>query len=95
MTTRYGVAQRGQVAPDRDECALDRVLGAVEVAQDPVRDLEQAVADRTGQALVGLPVPRASSIHQGSVHPASSEPRENTIAAHLPEWERERPNLSR
>ena len=48
------VAQGGELPPHLDEGHLDRVLGEVGVAQDPMRDEDAAVADLANQGAEGL-----------------------------------------
>ena len=48
------VTQRGELTPDLDESDLDRVLGEVGVAQDPMGDEDAAIADLTNQGGEGL-----------------------------------------
>ena len=64
-----GVAQGRELPPHLDEGHLDRVFGEVDVAQDPVRDEDAAVADRTNQGAEGLLVALLRSIHEGPKHP--------------------------
>ena len=75
------VAQGGELPPHLDEGHLDRVLGEVGVAQDPMRDEDAAVADLTNQGaedlLVdltnqgaeGLLVALPRLVHDRSQHP--------------------------
>ena len=62
------VAQRGQLPPHLDEGHLDRVLGEVGVAQDPMRDEDAAVADLTNQGAEGLLVALSRLVHDRSQH---------------------------
>ena len=62
------VAQRGQLAPHLDERYLDRVLGEVGVAKDPMRDEDAAVADLTNQRAEGLFVALSRLVHDRSQH---------------------------
>ena len=62
------VAQRGELPPDLDEGHLDRVLGEVRVAQDPMRDEDAAVADLTNQGGEGLLVALSRLVHDRSQH---------------------------
>ena len=64
-----------EVLPDRvvdsvlDEGHLDRVLGEVGIAQDPMRDEDAAVADLMNQGAEGLLVALSRLVHDGSQHP--------------------------
>jgi hypothetical protein len=62
------VAKGGELAPHLDEGHLDRVLGEVGVAQDPVRDEDAAVANRTNQGAEGLLVTLTRSIDECPEH---------------------------
>ena len=62
------VAQGGEVPPDLDEGYLDRVLGEVGVAQDPMGDEDAAVADLTNQGAEGLLVALPRLVHDRSEH---------------------------
>jgi hypothetical protein len=50
---------------------LHRVLGTVDVAQDPVRDREQPIRRATGDGGERLLVPEPSRLDEGSVHALS------------------------
>ena len=62
------VAQSGEVPPHLDEGYLDRVLGEVGVAQDPMGDEDAAVADLTNQGAEGLLVALPRLVHDRSEH---------------------------
>ena len=64
-----GVAQRREVPPHVDEGHLDRVLGEVGVAQDPMGDEDAAVADLTYEGAEGLLVALSRLVHDRSQHP--------------------------
>ena len=72
------IAQSGEVPPDLDEGYLDRVLGEVGVAQDPMGDEDAAVADLTNQGAEGLLVALPRLVHDRSEHrvPLFSAPDE-------------------
>ena len=63
------VAQRGELPPHLDEGHLDRVLGEVGVAQDPMGDEDAAVADLANQGAEGLLVALPRLVHDRSQHP--------------------------
>ena len=63
------VAQRGKLPPHLDEGHLDRVLGEVGVAEDPMRDEDAAVAHLTNQGAEGLLVALPRLVHDRSQHP--------------------------
>ena len=50
------VAEGREVAPDRHEGLLDRILGGVRVAEDAARDEEHAAGRAASELLVGVPV---------------------------------------
>ncbi len=60
------VAQGWEFPPHLDESRLDRVLGEVGVAQDPMRDEDAAVADLTNQGAEGLLVALPGLVHDRS-----------------------------
>ena len=64
-----GVAQCRKLPPHLDERYLDRVLGEVRVAQDPMGDEDAAVADLTNQGGEGLFVALSRLVHDRSQHP--------------------------
>ncbi len=57
------VSQGRKLPPHLDEGHLDRVLGEVGVAQDPMRDVDAAVADLTNDGGEGLLVALSRSVH--------------------------------
>jgi hypothetical protein len=63
------VAQLGKVAPDVDQGLLRRILGAVDVTQDPVRDGEEPVAHAHGQQREGLFIATLRTGHETRIHP--------------------------
>ena len=62
------VAELRKVPPDREQRLLRRVLGKVDVTQDPVRHGMEAVAGSDGEAREGLPVTPLRPFHQICVH---------------------------
>ena len=78
-----GVAQAGQVAPAGDERLLDRVLGAIGVAQDEARHGEEPVDDARHDHVERLPVALGCSLHERSLH-ASLPPARPIVAALTP-----------
>ena len=63
-----GFPERGEYPPDAKERHLERVAGGVEVAQDPMRNREEAVAQLEGEAGECLPVASLRPLHQGPFH---------------------------
>jgi hypothetical protein len=63
------VAERRELPPHLDEGNLDRVLGEVGVAQDPMRDEDAAVTDLANQGAEGLLVALSRLVHDRSQHP--------------------------
>ena len=66
------VAQRGQLAPGRDQGLLDGVLGSIDVAQDPERDRHQPIADRTCEIGERFLIPSSGQVHECLLHSPSS-----------------------
>ena len=62
------VAELGKVPPDGEQRLLRRVLGEVDVAQDPVRHRVEAVAHGDGEAREGLLVPVLRPSDQLGIH---------------------------
>ena len=71
------VAQAGEVPPDGHQRLLDRVVGAIAVADDAVGDRVQAVGGIGSQERVGIPVTVLCSLDHESVH--SPVPRWHTL----------------
>lgn len=65
-----GVAQLGQLPPRADEALLDRVVGAVHVTQDAVRQGVEPVERRRGERLIGISIPLSGLLHELSLHRA-------------------------
>ncbi len=73
------VAELGEVSPDGQQRLLRRILGKVDVAQDPVRHRMEPIAHRDGQAREGLLVTALRSNHQLGVHaPPVERPGESS-----------------
>jgi hypothetical protein len=57
----FRIAEPGQLPPREEECLLDRVLGPLDIAKDPIRDGVATVAvqvDKLGEGcFVALPRP--------------------------------------
>lgn len=64
----FRVAQGRQVPPDGEQRLLRRVFGEVRVAQDPLSDRVEAVADRSDEVTEGLLVPALGLDHDSGVH---------------------------
>ena len=62
------VAQPRQLVPDRDQRLLQRILGEVVVAQDPVGGREQAAGRQAHQRLEGLLVATRRSRYEVTLH---------------------------
>jgi hypothetical protein len=62
------VSEAGQVSPQADERHLERIAGGVEVAQDPMRHREQAVAQLERKAGECLAVASSCLLHQRAIH---------------------------
>jgi class 3 adenylate cyclase len=62
------VSQLGKIAPDQDDRLLSRVLGEVEVTEDPVGDGEQARIDRIGDLGERRLIPALRLLNQPSLH---------------------------
>ena len=62
------VAQPRQLVPDRDQGLLQRILGQVVVAQDPVGGGEQAAGRQAHQRLEGLLVATRRSCYEVTLH---------------------------
>ncbi len=58
------VAQAWKISPDTEERHLEHVAGSVEVAQDPLRDSEQTVAQLEGEAGERLSIASLCLLHQ-------------------------------
>src|SRR5215203_3473988 len=63
-----GVAELREVPPDGEQGLLRRVLGEVDVAQDPVRHGMEAVAHGDSEAREGLLIAALRPDHQVGVH---------------------------
>ena len=63
------ITQRGELPPHLDESHLDRVLGEVRVAKDPMRYEDAAVADLTNKSAECLLVALSRLVHDRSEHP--------------------------
>ena len=66
------VAELRKVPPDGEQRLLRRVLGEVDVAQDPVRDRVESVAHGDGEAREGLLVTALRPSDQLGIHAASA-----------------------
>jgi hypothetical protein len=69
------VAQRRQLAPGRDQGLLDSVFGSIEVAQDPERDRDQPITDRTCEVGERFLIAPAGQVHECSLHPVLQSTR--------------------
>jgi hypothetical protein len=65
------VAEARQLAPGREECLLDRVLGSVDVVQDAVRDGEETIGGAASEEPEGVLVAGSSRCHERSIHDPS------------------------
>ena len=63
-----GIAQPGQLVPDRDEGLLEGVLGKVMIAKDPKRDREEPPGRLADQGLERPVIARRGLLHQVSLH---------------------------
>ena len=63
-----GVAKRREVAPGVDEGDLDRVLGSIEIAQDPIRNRDESIAGDGHQAGVRVLVTFDRQLDECSIH---------------------------
>ena len=66
------VAESRKVPPDGEQRLLRRVLGEVDVAQDPVRDRVESVAHGDGEAREGLLVTALRPSDQLGIHASSA-----------------------
>ena len=57
-----------EVPPDRQQRLLNRILGEIGIAQDPVRDRVESVADGNGEAREGLLVTTLRASDQLGTH---------------------------
>jgi len=71
----FGFAERRQLPPRSDERLLDGVLGAPDVAQDPMCDDEQPVSRAASDGGEGLLVPGPRRLDECEVHPSRSQLR--------------------
>ena len=66
-----GVPQMRELPPRRDQGVLQRVLGEIRVAQDPVSDRVEAIADLMHQDSERLPVAPPGPVDKISITVAS------------------------
>ena len=66
------IAEPGQVAPGDHQRLLHGILGPIDVAEDALRDREEAVATGADQVGVRLPVPASCGLHEIAIHPRRS-----------------------
>jgi hypothetical protein len=62
------VPQSGKLLPDLDKSLLGHVPGEVAVAQDPVRDRMEPIAQRDGQLAKGDSIALSRQLHEFSSH---------------------------
>ena len=62
------VAELRQILPDAQQRLLRRILGEVDVAQDPARHGQEPVREPEGKVGVGLPVSSLGSDHEIGIH---------------------------
>ena len=79
------VAELRKVLPDGEQRLLRRVLGEVEVAQDPVRDRVESVADGDSEAREGLLITALRPSDQIGIHALPPNRRPVCPDAH-PVW---------
>ena len=66
-----GIAERPQVPPGADVRGLHRIFGEVDVAQDPVRDAEAAVAGDADERIEGILIAFLRQFDRPSIHGTS------------------------
>ena len=76
------VAELRKVPPDGEQRLLRRVLGEVDVAQDPVRHRVEPVADGDGEAREGLLVTVLRPDHEICIHALPHVGRRSTRRTH-------------
>jgi len=60
--------ERSKVAPRADVRGLDSILGEIDVAQDPIRDADAAIAGGANQRFEGVLVASLRLLDQTSIH---------------------------
>src|SRR5262245_3856809 len=80
------IAESGQVAPNRQERLLWRILGERVVAPDPVRDGVEAGADANGEVRECLFVATLCPEHERGIHVPLSAGRRDLPASTGYEW---------
>ena len=69
------IAECGQIAPGDHQCFLHRILGPVDIAEDPLREREEPVTTRADQVGVCLPIPVLGRLDEIAIHgPIPSAP---------------------
>jgi hypothetical protein len=66
------VAEPWQIAPHGNERLLERIVGAVRVAKDPLGEREHAVAVRPGEGREGVTIALLCADDEVSIHPSRS-----------------------
>lgn len=67
----FRIAELRKLAPGEEERLLDRVTGAVDVPDDPVRDGEAPVRVEVDELPEGGRIPGSGPFHWSLVHPPS------------------------
>jgi hypothetical protein len=63
-----GFTERPEIAPCADVRRLDGILGEIDVAQDPIRDADAAVAGGANERFEGVLVASLRQLDQLSIH---------------------------
>jgi len=63
------IAKAGQLAPGNDQGLLDRVVGEIDVPEDPSRGPEQPVGMGAHEDGEGVPITALSQFHEVAIHP--------------------------
>ena len=66
-----GIAERPQVPPGRDVRGLHRVFGEVDIAKDPIRDAQAAVAGDADERIEGVFIASLRQFDQPTIHVTS------------------------
>src|SRR5207245_4900207 len=84
------VAETGKVLPDGEQRLLRRVLGEVDVAQDPARDGKESIRDPGGNQPEGRLVTVLGEDHEVGIHASFLVTAAASSSARQPVWAADR-----